>query len=307
MRDVFISKLLLEAKENKKITLITGDLGFGVLDAFAHDLPNQYFNAGVAEQNMTGVAAGMALDGKIVFTYSIGNFPTLRALEQIRNDAAYHDANVKVVCVGGGFSYGALGMSHHATEDVAIMRSLPQITVLTPGCLWEAENCARVMVETEGTCYLRLDKSNAGTTNFPDEKFTLGKMRRIRDGQDAVIFAMGGILENALQAADELLKIGIFIRVYSVSSIKPFDSEEVIKAIRECGICFTLEEHVLAGGLGGLIAETCMDSGVLPSFFYRFAIRGGYSSIVGSQDYLRERHGLSGQHIEKKIINVLRG
>src|SRR5262249_44559906 len=157
-----------------RVFLITGDLGFGVLDSFSKKYPRQFLNAGVAEQNMTGLATGLALDGRVVFTYSIGNFPTLRCLEQIRNDAAYHGANVKVVAVGGGFSYGALGMSHHATEDLAIMRALG-ITVVAPACDWEASEAAAALVAQEGTCYIRLDRSSAGSTALEGEEFKLGR------------------------------------------------------------------------------------------------------------------------------------
>ena len=141
MRDAFVERLSELAAEDPRICLITGDLGFGVLDDFARHFPDQYINAGVAEQNMTAIAAGMALEGHVVFTYSIGNFPTLRCLEQIRNDVCYHNANVTIVAIGGGFSYGVLGMSHHATEDIAIMRALPEMTVVVtsnspPSGLW---------------------------------------------------------------------------------------------------------------------------------------------------------------------------
>lgn len=297
MRDAFIARLHSLAAEDRRINLITGDLGFGVLEKFAREFPDQFLNAGVAEQNMTGIAVGMALDGKIVFTYSIGNFPTLRALEQIRNDAAYHDANVKVVAVGGGFSYGALGMSHHATEDLAILRALPQVAVISPGCLWEAEEATRALVEVQGTAYLRLDKSSAGRTNLPNERFVFGKMRRLREGRDAVLFATGGILGVAVDVADRLAQLGVRLRVYSVHSLRPFDEVELCSAVRECGVCFTLEEHVVQGGLGGLVAETCLEANVQPTFFYRFGLRGGYSGVVGSQAYLRKRFGLDADSV----------
>ena len=150
MRDTFVKTLVELARKDPRIVLMTGDLGFGVLKPFWEALPNQFINAGIAEQNMTSVAAGMALEGKIVFTYSIGNFPTLRCLEQIRNDCAYHHANVKIVCVGGGFVYGSLGMSHHATEDIAIMRALPDVTVMAPGDLVEAIECTKALVQLPG-------------------------------------------------------------------------------------------------------------------------------------------------------------
>lgn len=305
MRDVFITRLLERASVDQRIILVTGDLGFGVLTEFADKLPKQFINAGIAEQTMTGLAAGMALEGRVVFTYSIANFPTLRALEQIRNDAAYHDASVKIVSVGAGFSYGALGMSHHATEDLAIMRAIPQISIFSPGCLWEAEHMADVLIETRGTCYLRLDKSSAGRTNKPNEVFFPGKMRQLRQGNDGVIFATGGILEVALRASDYLRQHGFSLRVYSVHSLSPFDSNELLSAVSECKTCFTLEEHRVEGGLGGLVAEICMEAGVYPDFFYRFGLRGGFTSIVGSQDYLRKHNGINYDQVRDFIHGTL--
>ena len=158
MRDTFVRTLIDIAKADKNVHLVTGDLGFGVLRPFWEQLPDQFTNAGIAEQNMTSFAAGMALEGKTVFTYSIGNFPTLRAIEQIRNDCAYHNANVKIVCVGGGFVYGSLGMSNHATEDLAIMRALPDVVVVAPGDLVEAKCATRAIYQHQGTCYLRLGR-----------------------------------------------------------------------------------------------------------------------------------------------------
>jgi transketolase len=178
MRDAFVRTLIDIAKEDKNVHLITGDLGFGVLKPFWEQLPDQFTNAGIAEQNMTSFAAGLALEGKTVFTYSIGNFPTLRCLEQIRNDCAYHNANVKIVCVGGGFVYGSLGMSHHATEDLAIMRALPDVTVLAPGDLVEAECATRAIYEHQGTCYLRLGRGGEKRIHEKIDTFRLGKQSR---------------------------------------------------------------------------------------------------------------------------------
>ena len=151
MRNTVVNTLIDLGKKDRDITLITGDLGFGVLKPYWEALPDQFINAGIAEQNMTGVAAGMAVEGKKVFTYSIGNFPTLRCLEQIRNDCAYHEANVNVICVGGGYVYGALGMSHHATEDIAALRALPGVSVICPGDAIEAELAVRTIADTKGT------------------------------------------------------------------------------------------------------------------------------------------------------------
>lgn len=301
MRDAFVRRLTELALKDARLMIVTGDLGFGVLTDFAERFPSQYLNAGVAEQNMTGVATGLALEGRTVFTYSIANFSTLRCLEQIRNDAAYHDANVKVVAIGGGFSYGSLGMSHHATEDLAIMRSLP-ITVVAPGCEWEAEEATSALTALPGTCYLRLDRTGASSTRRGDETFVIGQARTVRDGSAVTIVTTGGILDTALRAATQLEEEGITVRVVSMHTLKPFDAQSVLAAARETGGIVTVEEHSVFGGLGSAVAEACLDSNVVPRFFARIALRDGFSSIVGSQDYLRRHYGVD----EQAIVTTIR-
>ncbi len=307
MRDHFIERLCELAEDNSRITLVTGDLGFGVFDDYRRRFPRQFINAGVAEQNMTGLATGLALEGRIVFTYSIGNFPTLRCLEQIRNDACYHEANVKVVAVGGGFSYGSLGISHHATEDLAIMRSLPDITVVSPCGFWETMEATEAILNTSGTCYLRLDKSAGDDApRKKGEKYRIGKARTLRKGEDCAIIVTGGILEEVWQAANILESHGVSASIMSVHTIKPFDTETVLNACRETGTIITVEEHTICGGLGGIVAETLLDHGVHPTRFLRIGLEAGFSSIVGSQKYLRQRYGLDAETISTRIQNLLK-
>jgi transketolase len=302
MRDSFMKGLEALAERDPRTFLITGDLGFGVLDKFASRFPRQFLNAGVAEQNMTGVATGLALGGRTVFTYSIANFPTLRPLEQIRNDAAYHDANVNVVAIGGGFSYGALGISHHATEDLAILRAIPGVTVVAPGDDWEAESAVAALAATPGTTYLRLDKSSAGWTRRDGETFELGKARRLREGGDCTLIASGGILGAALAAADRLAAEGLHCRVVSMHTVKPLDDEEVFSAARETGGIVSVEEHSIIGGLGSAIAEELLEAGVVPKAFRRVGLRAGFSSVVGSQHHLRRVYGID----ESAIMHAAR-
>lgn len=305
MRSAFIERLQHLSGENAKIMLVTGDLGFGVLDDFAKTYPQQYLNVGVAEQNMTGIATGLALSGRIVFTYSIGNFPTLRCLEQIRNDACYHEANVKVVAIGGGFSYGPLGYSHHATEDFGILRTIPNLTMVAPGDAWEVEEATQALVNTPGTCYMRLDKSAAARTNQPGECFRLGKARVVRHGDDITLIVAGGILGVVVRAAERLAELGIQCRVVSMHTMKPFDKETVLQVANETGGIVTVEEHVLNGGLGSAVAETCLDAGVVPALFCRMGLRDQFSTIVGSQAYLREKYGLGEQAIVDTVSGLL--
>lgn len=305
MRNSFIARLEVLAAADPRVFLITGDLGFGVLNSYIKQFPRQFLNAGVAEQNMTGVATGLALEGRIVFTYSIANFPTLRCLEQIRNDAVYHGANVKVVAIGGGFSYGTLGFSHHATEDLAIMRSLG-IPVVAPGCNWEAEEATTALLATPGTCYLRLDRSSAGNTHQPGEKFVLGQARLVRAGEDMTIIATGGILSVVRDSAERLAaEYNIQCRVLSMHTVHPLDGKSILVAARDTGGIITVEEHTLLGGLGGAVAECCLDAGVTPRFFRRIGVQPGAPSVVGSQAYIRTQYGMDAKAIVSTALNAV--
>ena len=299
MRDAFIARLGILAERNPRIFLITGDLGFGVLDKFGTTFSHQFLNVGVAEQNMTGVATGLAMEGRIVFTYSIGNFPTLRCLEQIRNDAAYHEANVKVVAIGGGFSYGPLGFSHHATEDISIMRALPNVTVVAPGDTWEAAEATEAIVARPGVCYLRLDKSAAPASTDNRDRFVLGKARLLRQGSDVTIASTGGILGEVLRAADALNAAGVSTRILSVHTVSPLDTDAVFAACRETGGLVTVEEHTVTGGFGSAVAEACLEGDVRPRAFKRIGLRSGFSTQVGTQEFLRERYDINASAIYK--------
>ena len=305
MRDHFIKRLSEIAERNPNIILVTGDLGFSVFDQYRAKYKEQFINAGIAEQNMTGLAVGLALEGKTVFTYSIANFPTLRCLEQIRNDACYHDANVKIVSIGGGFSYGALGISHHATEDLAIMRSLPNLVVVSPCGLWETQEATEAVISHQGTCYLRLDKSFGEDGPFPNETFQLGRARILRKGVDCTIIVTGGILEEVQQAATILEKNGIQVRIISMHTIVPFDRQTVLQAAQETGGIVTVEEHTIKGGLGSAVAETLLDHGIHPKRFLRIGLEAGFSSIVGDQKYLRKTYGMDADQIAHRITKIL--
>jgi transketolase len=208
MRAAFLKRLKSLAVKDPRIVLVTGDLGFGVLDEFERDLPGQYLNAGVAEQNMTAVATGMALEGFVVITYSIGNFPTLRCLEQLRNDVFYHQANVKVVSVGGGFSYGQLGMSHHATEDLSILRALPGVVICAPGSAYETTCLTESLITTPGPAYLRLERSAPDFIDDAPPTCEFGKARKLRDGDACTLIASGGVVAEVVAAANDLARHG---------------------------------------------------------------------------------------------------
>lgn len=302
MRNAFLKSLTALAKNDKDVVLLTADLGFGVFEEFEALFPRQYFNVGVAEQNMTGVATGMALEGKKVFTYSIGNFPTLRCLEQIRNDAGYHDANVTIVASGGGFSYGALGMSHHCTEDIAILRALPNVTVVAPGTAWEAGEATKSFISHPGVGYLRLDKTQADDSDGAiGGGFEIGLSRCLKEGNDITLIATGGILADVIKAAEMVMKEGIDCRVLSFHSVKPIDKIAIEKAVNETNGIITIEEHNIVGGLGSAVSDVCMDLGVFPKKFKRIGLNDVYSSVVGSQVYLRKYYNMD----SNAIINAI--
>lgn len=307
MRDTVIRTLIELGKEDKDVELITGDLGFGVLKSFWETLPNQFINAGIAEQNMTGVAAGMALEGKKVFTYSIGNFPTLRCLEQIRNDCAYHNANVNVICVGGGYVYGSLGMSHHATEDIAILRALPDVTVICPGDPIEAALAVKKIAQTDGTCYLRLGRGGELNVNTVIKEFEIGKAYKLRDAKDmnkkVAVFSTGAILEETTKACDMLEEQGIAVEQYSFPTVKPIDRAVIEDCANRFDNIFTVEEHNIVGGFGGAVAEVLAECGGKAKL-HRIGIDDFYCIEVGSQAYLREQVGINAEGIVKKVKDV---
>ena len=292
------------ANDNKDVVLITGDLGFGLFENFSEKFPSQFVNIGIAEQNMIGVSTGLALEGKVVFVYSIGNFPTLRCLEQIRNDACYHNLNINIICMGAGFSYGALGMSHHATEDIAIMRSLPGTTVISPSTEDEAYFSTIELSKRNGVGYLRLDKSKVSKRKKSKSELEIGKGNILKDGSDYTIIACGGIVEEALLAADDLDKNNISCKVVSMYTIKPIDNALIQDCVKNSKGIVSLEEGNITGGLGSAILEACLKNGEFPLKMNTLGINDEYVSIVGSQEYLRDSVGISKRFIVNTILSM---
>jgi transketolase len=305
MRGAFFRTLMTLAEKDDRVNLIVGDLGFGVVEEFAQRFPERFLNAGVAEQNMTSLAVGMALSGKVVFTYSIANFPILRCLEQVRNDVCYHNANVKIVAVGGGLSYGSLGSTHHATEDLAIMRSLPRMVVVAPGDPAEAEAATQAVAAHPGPCYLRLGRAGESSVHCGEIDFRLGKAIQVRDGKDLTLISTGGLLGTAVQVADSLHRAGLQTRLLSMHTVKPLDADAVLVAAHETGAIFTLEEHSVIGGLGGAVAELLAESSEVQVPFKRFGLPSAFMSIAGAQAYLLAQHGLSADSIASAIRSIV--
>jgi transketolase len=305
MRTAFIETLCELANEDQHIWLLTGDLGYGVLEQFSSRYPDRYLNAGVAEQNMTGMAAGIALCGNTVFTYSIANFATLRCLEQIRNDVCYNEANVKIVAVGGGLAYGTQGYTHHAVEDLAIMRALPNMTVVAPCDPVEARLATRALVELKGPAYLRLGKAGEPVVHREIPRFEIGKAIKLRDGDDVALIATGGMVRDTLLAADLLKAEGIEATVLSMHTIKPIDRDALANALERTRAIFTIEEHTINGGLGGAVAEAIAEMATTGFTFARLGLPEQFRAPAASQEWLRREARISPDQLALSIKHSL--
>lgn len=308
MRDTFTRCLEQYAADHPELVLITGDLGFGVLFPYMKKFPDRFINAGIAEQAMVSMAAGMALEGKTVVVYSIGNFPTLRCLEQIRNCCAYHEVNVKIVCVGAGFVYGTLGMTHHATEDMSALRILPGVKVYAPADGVETEAVMTPFLSEPGVAYLRIGRG--GEPLFHKDGsltgYRCGQALEQFPGTDAYILTAGGILGSAIDAAQRLKREGISVGVASFPTVKPLDEAYLSAICQRVHTLFTLEEHTIVGGFGGAVCEAvCGMRGQRPRVV-RLGLNDTYCSTVGNQAYLEKQFGLDGEGVARRVLQELR-
>jgi transketolase len=302
MRTSFIETLVELAASDPRIWLLTGDLGYSVLEPFAAAFPERYVNAGVSEQNMTGMAAGIASTGGIVFTYSIANFPVARALEQIRNDICYPNLSVKIVAVGGGLAYGAQGYSHHAVEDLAFTRVLPNMTVVATGDPYETRAATRALVATPGPAYLRLGKAGEPLVHTSEPEFALGRALCVRDGEDCTIISTGGVLTEAIRAHELLSRDAVQACVLSMPTVQPVDRDAILAAARR-GPIVTIEEHG-EGGLASVVGDALIDMGAA---FRMKAIRlpRGPQSCAGSQAWLRAKAGVTAEAVVDAVRSLL--
>lgn len=296
MRTTFIQTLIAQAQQDPNIFLLCGDLGYSVLEPFAAAFPERFLNVGIAEQNMVGLAAGLSLEGYTVFCYSIGNFPTLRAMEQIRYDVAYHDANVKIIAVGGGYAYGPLSTSHHTTEELGMLRTIPGMVVTAPGDPAEVEAMTAFIAQHRGPCYMRLNKAGEARLHAQPPALTLGGIIPVRsvDGATAAVFATGDMVGYA---ARHLEQRAAKIDLYSFPFVNPIDTAQLAALAARYSDIATLEEHQANGGFGSAVLERLHDllsDGALARLpaVRRIAIPNAFISSAGSQDYLREKMGL---------------
>jgi transketolase len=305
MRTRFFNRLVSAASEDPDLVLMTADLGFGVVEPFVEAYPGQFINTGVAEQNMTGLAAGIALSGGKVFTYSIANFPTLRCLEQIRNDVAYHNADVTIVAVGGGLAYGQLGMSHHATEDLAIMRAIPNLAVAAPGDPVETDAVVEELLRNGGPAYLRLGKAGEASVHDAPLHVERGESVELRETGQVALFSTGAILGVTRDAADLLATEGVRAGVRSFPWLDPLDVDAIRADASRCDVIVTVEEHSIVGGLGSAVAEVLAEMPGAPPLV-RVALPARFSSVVGDQQYLRTVYGLDPAAVAGRVLTYLR-
>jgi transketolase len=294
MRTAFITELIEQAKVNEKLFLLVGDLGYSVVEPFAELFPNRFLNVGIAEQNMTGVAAGLAMEGYNVFTYSIGNFPTLRCIEQIRYDVCYHNLSVKIVAIGAGYAYGPLGASHHTTEDIGMLRTIPGINICSPSDPVEAKHITKWLCDSNAPAYLRLGKAGEKVLHDQDFVFEPNKFLCMKQGEETAVLATGAILDLAKEFIErENNNWGL----YSVPFIKPLDLDTLLKISERYNRVITIEEHQRSAGFGSAILEGFNDLreqnviSTIPNL-KRIAISDMFINYSGTQDYLREAAGL---------------
>lgn len=303
MRNNFLSALLEIAEKDDRVWLLCGDLGYSVLEPFAEKYPSRFVNMGVAEQNMAGVAAGLAMAGKTVFIYSIANFPIMRCLEQIRNDICYHNLNVKIVAVGCGLAYGSHGYTHHGVEDLAVMRTLPNLVTIAPGDPAEARLATKAIAAWDGPCYLRLGKANEPVAHTTEPEFRIGKAIRVTEGNDICLISTGGMLPLAVAAAQHLESEGYSAQLLSMHTISPLDKEAIIEAANRTGRIITIEEHG-PGGLGTVVAETLAEAGC-GIRFHAMRLDPNPIKRAGSQETLRAAQGLSVGGITERAQSML--
>jgi transketolase len=306
MRNHLIAELEKIAVEDSRVVVLTADLGYSVLDSFARRFPDRCLNVGICEQNMTAVAAGLALEGHVVYTYSIGNFPVMRCLEQIRNCVCYHDANVKIIAVGGGFVYGQLGMSHHATEDLAVTRALPNMRGFCPADPDEAVKVVRAVHGMAGPCYIRLARGGEPRLHSDVSDYDVMRLLTLQEGRDVAVMATGPVLSEALAAARQLNEEGVRIGVYNCISLKPFDVESLRAIAERYHAIVSLEEHNVIGGLGSALADALLSlkSSRLPRLV-KLGLQDVYTSVVGSQSYLRQEYGLASADVVRTVKELL--
>jgi transketolase len=307
MRDAFSKTLTALAREDERVVLLSGDIGNRMYDGLKKVCSDRFYNCGVAEANMTGVAAGMAMCGLRPFTYTIAPFVTTRCLEQIRVDVCYHNLPVTIVAVGAGYSYASLGATHHACEDIAFLRALPHMKVICPGDAVEVRQAVKAILKQDSPVYLRLGKKGEPVVHQEPPDFKIGKGIVLREGSEVCLLNTGITLPIAVDAGRELEKRGISTKVVSLHTVKPLDTELLEEVFSLFSVVTTIEEHSLIGGLGGAVAEWLADQPKLKARMCRIGSPDAFWHQAGEQGYVREQLGLTAQSIADRTVAMLEG
>ena len=307
MRNAFADELTRLGDEDSRIVMLSGDIGNRLFDKFKANHAARFFNCGVAEANMMGVAAGLAMNGLRPVAYTIAPFVTTRCLEQIRTDVCYHEVPVTIIAVGAGLAYSGLGPTHQACEDIAFLRALPNMVVICPGDAYEVRSALRAAMKQDRPAYIRLGKKGEPLVHRgPLDDFQIGKAITIADGKDVCLLSTGNILPEAIEAAHKLEQQGISAAVVSFHTVKPLDEDCLEQVFDRFALVATLEEHSLIGGFGAAVAEWLVDSRTRPRQFIRFGTPDAFFKKSGEQEYAREELGLTARHIADQIVHALR-
>ena len=297
-RQVICDTLMGLAKDDKNIYVLTSDSrGSASMTNFANEFPKQFVEVGIAEQNLVGIAAGLATTGKKCFAASPACFLTMRSIEQVKVEFAYSNTNVKLIGISGGVSYGALGMSHHSLQDIAVMRAIPNMDIFLPADRFETEKLVRELVKYDKPAYIRIGRNPVDDVyESTDFDFEIGKANVMREGKDITIIATGETVKPAIEASDELKELGIKCRVLNMHTIKPLDEEAIIKAAKETGHIITVEEHSIYGGLGAAVSEVVVQNAPVPMKIVGIKDE---AAITGTSKEIFNYYGLSKENLVK--------
>ena len=302
MRNIFAKELTKLAKENPQVVLLSGDIGNKLFDDFKDAAPDRFYNCGVAEANMTGMAAGFAMSGFRPVTYTITPFATVRCLEQIRVDVCYHNLPVTIVGTGSGLSYAELGPTHHSCDDIGLLRMFPNISIVCPCDPIEARLALGAALQQEGPVYLRLGKKGEPNIHPSEPDFKIGKSITVREGRDLCLLRTGNAMPLSLTVAEKLLEAGVSVRVESFHTVKPLDMTLLRDVTSSYKTIVTLEEHSLIGGLGSAVAEWMVDNNACDCRLLRFGTGDYFLNTPGKQAYARAQYGLTTEKIVAKIL-----
>jgi transketolase len=306
VRGTFVKVLSELAEKDPRIVLLTGDLGYTVLEPFRDRFPKRFYNVGVAEQNMVGLATGIAEAGMIPFCYSIGTFASLRPFEFIRNGPVLHHLPVRVVGLGAGFEYGTAGPTHYSLEDIGVMRTQPGLNIVAPADFEQTATAVRATWDLPGPVYYRLGKDDKSVLPGLKGRFELGHANNVRNGDDLLIIACGPISFDVVAAADELAKIDIDAAVTVVASVSPVPERDLVEILGRHRVALTVETHSITGGLGSLVAEVIAENG-LGTRLVRLGVRAGTEGRSGSPAHMHARHGLDRAGIVRAAKGLLAG